>query len=112
MSGATSRRKGASHERDVVAWLKVNRPALRRTMFAGNNDAGDVGGWPGVVIECKNQARIDLAGWVDQMEATVERCGADTGVVVAKRRGVTDPGRYYAVMTLERWEALMRDAGR
>jgi hypothetical protein len=111
--GAASRRKGASHEREIVRWLQARgRAALHRTLFAGPFDRGDIAGWPGVVVEAKNCVRIDLAGWVDQLEATIARCGAETGVVVAKRKGTTDPAEFYAVMTLARWEALMKEAGR
>jgi hypothetical protein len=107
------RTKGAAHERAVVTWLRGRgRLHTERRLAGSPDDRGDVAGWPGVVVEAKNHARIDLAGWVDQLERSIALCGADTGVVVVKRKGVTDPARYYAVMTLARWEALMAEAGR
>lgn len=109
----TSRRKGAGHERNLVAWLRARgRPHVERRLAGGPDDRGDVTGWPGVVVEAKNCQRIDLAGWIDQLEAEVDAADADTGAVIVKRRGTTDVGQHYAVMTVDRWERLMTEAGR
>jgi hypothetical protein len=77
-----------------------------------NGDRGDITGWPGVVVEAKNCKTWDMAGWIDQLEQEIAEAHADTGAVVIKRNRSTDPGQFYAVMTLDRWEALMREAGR
>lgn len=110
---AMSRRKGALHERGLVAWLRSRgRPHIERRLAGAPTDYGDLTGWPGVIVEAKNCARLELAAWVDQLEAAIDLAGADTGAVIVKRRGVTDVGRFYAVMTVERWERLMTEAGR
>lgn len=110
---ASSRRKGAGHERDVIKWLRARgRPHVERRIPGMADDRGDLTGWPGVVVECKNAARIELGSWLTQLEAEMVVAEADTGVLVIKRRGMTDPGRYYAVTTLDRWEQLMTEAGR
>lgn len=112
-SGAMSRRKGAGHERDVIAWLRSRgRPHVERRIAGMADDRGDITGWPGVVCECKNAAKITLGVWVAQLEAEIVEADADTGVVIIKRKGTTDPGAYYAVTTLDRWERLMVEAGR
>jgi hypothetical protein len=111
--GAMSRRKGAGAERAVIAWLRARgRPHVERRIPGMCDDTGDVTGWPSVVVEVKNHATHDLAGWVDQLEAEIVEADADTGVVIVKRRGVIDPGRWYALLPAARWEALMREAGR
>lgn len=108
-----SRRKGATHERTVIGWLRaLGRPHVERRIMGMSDDTGDVCGWPGVVVECKNAQRLELAQWVDQLECEIDQAGADTGVVIIKRRGVTDPGAYYAVLPAARWHALMVEAGR
>lgn len=110
---AMSRRKGANHERSVITWLRsIGRPHVERRIMGMSDDTGDITGWPGVVIECKNAQRIELAAWVDQLEDEIALADADTGVVIVKRRGVTDPGEFYAVMPARRWHALMVEAGR
>lgn len=113
MTGTMSRRKGATYERDVVAHLRAaGRPHVERRIAGMAADRGDITGWPGVVVECKNRKAIDLAGFVDQLEAEIAEADADTGVVIVKRSGVGDVGRHYAVMPVDRWLALMTEAGR
>jgi len=110
---AMSRRKGAGHERNLVTWLRTRgRPHIERRLAGGPGDRGDVTGWPGVVVEAKNCARLELAVWVDQLEDEIDAASADTGAVIVKRRGTTDVGQHYAVMTVDRWERLMTEAGR
>jgi len=111
--GLRSRRKGANHENAVVSWLRSRgRPHVERRIAGTNSDRGDLTGWPGVVIEAKNCKTFDLAGWVDQLENEIAETGADTGAVIVKRRGTSHIGQCYAVMTFNRWEALMTEAGR
>jgi hypothetical protein len=110
---SASGRKGKENERRVVAWLRARgRPHIERRIAGMNGDKGDITGWPGVVVDAKDRKAWDLAGWINQLEDEILEAGADTGALVIKPPRVVDPGRYYAVMTLERWEALMREAGR
>jgi Holliday junction resolvase len=108
-----SRRKGANNERGLVAWLRARgRPHIERRLSGGPGDRGDITGWPGVVLEAKSCVRLELAAWIDQLETEIVEAGADTGAVIVKRRGTTDIGAHYAVMTVDRWERLMTEAGR
>lgn len=111
MNGRSSRNKGASYERQVVAWLRDHGwPAALRTRTPGETqDRGDIAGIP-LVIEAKNHARLDLAGWLDQAEAAGRRANMP-GVVWHKRRGTTDPGRHYVTMTGDTFNALLLKAG-
>lgn len=110
---AASRRKGAAYERDVVAHLRAKgRPHVERRIAGMAADRGDVTGWPGVVVECKNRKAIDLAGFVDQLAGEIAEAQAETGVVIVKRAGIADVGRHYAVLTVDGWLALMAEAGR
>src|SRR5687768_16423350 len=110
---AASRRKGATYERDVIAHLRARgRIHVERRIAGMAADRGDVTGWPGVVVECKNRKAIDLAGFVDQLACEMVEAHADHGVVVVKRAGVSDVGQHYAVTTFDGWLALMAEAGR
>lgn len=107
---AASRRKGATAERDVVAWLRANGfPYAERR--AGGTPGPDITGCPGIAWEIKNAARLELAAWVDQAEAQRAAGGADVGPVVIKRKGTTQVGAYYAVLPLEQLARLLVDAG-
>jgi len=58
---SASKRKGSQAERDVVAWLKANGYKYADRRLAGATlDKGDISGVPGVTIEIKNHAKMDL----------------------------------------------------
>jgi Holliday junction resolvase len=103
-----SKRKGTSHEVAVVEFLKANGfEWAERRALAGVNDRGDIAGIPGVVIECKNEARIDLAGYVDELEVEKRNAGVTTGFVVVKRRNKSIE-RAYVVCELRDLPDLIR----
>jgi hypothetical protein len=96
--GRANRRRGTVHERAVVAWLRAHGvPHAERTATGRAQTAGDVAGLPGVHLELRNRARLDLAGWVDD---TVDAAGTALPVLVIRRRSVADRGQDYAVLRL------------
>ena len=92
------RAKGTAWETAVVDYLRIGFPHVKRTGSA-DFGAGDIDVAPGVVIECKSVARIDLAAIVDQTEAARTRNKADIGAAWIKRRGKSSPADGYVVMT-------------
>lgn len=103
-----NRARGASFEREVATFLGVDR-----AYGAGRpRDVGDLAGVQGTVVECKRERRLDLAGWVDEAEAERRNAGASLAVVVSKRRGTTEPGSQYAILTLDGLRLLLAEAGR
>jgi Holliday junction resolvase len=102
------KRKGSLAERLVVEYLRAHGfSQARRTQAGTRGDIGDIDGVPGFAIEVKNHARLDLAGWVTQMLAEMEEKGVDNGVVIAKKRGTTDPGEWYAITPLRLWAKML-----
>jgi len=83
-----SKRKGSKAELDVVKYLQT-----------------------GVCFEIKNRAKMDLAGWVEEMLIETVNAKADTGVVVHKRKGKSDVGQWYATLTFEMYTQLLIQAG-
>jgi len=110
--GIGPRRKGASYERDVVNWLRGNGyPNAERRIMGMSDDRGDITGVPGVVIECKNQQRIELGSWFTQMQLEQIECQQYEprhvfGVLFIKRRGTVDVGQHYVVMSGYDWADL------
>lgn len=110
---SAARRKGTAAETAVVRYLQARGwTHTERRALNGNQDRGDVAGIPGVVLEVKACKQITLAAWVDELETEITNDQADTGAVIVKRRGTTDPGRWYAVLPLERLATLLKEAGR
>lgn len=108
-----SKRKGTAAENAVVKWLRsVGFPHAERVRAGWTDDRGDIDGLPGVTIEVKNEKRIDLAGYMGELEVEMDNGKADTGVVIVKRRGIADPGQWYAVMPAHLWAKLIHETGR
>jgi hypothetical protein len=107
-----SKQRGTAWETMIVNYLQANgaQHAERRTL-AGSKDRGDVAGIPGVVIEAKSAARLDLAGWVTEAEVEQANDKAKVAVVWIKRRGKTSPGKGYVVLTGETLVHLLQAAG-
>jgi hypothetical protein len=81
--GRSNRRKGADTERMVVAWLRENGWPDAKRRLAGNGQAGDIDGVPGVLIECKYVARSSWPSW--QFQALAESTLSTELVVVVRR---------------------------
>jgi len=97
---SASRRKGTAAESAVVAYLREHGWQLaERRAPSGARDRGDVAGVPGVVVEVKDCARLDLAGWVDEAGVESGHAGARLAVVWHKRRGHGSPHGWYVTCT-------------
>ena len=83
-----SGRLGAGWEAAVVKYLQANGfPFAERRAKTGAKDKGDITGVnPYLVVECKNEARIDLAGYMAEVEAETANADALIGVAWVKRR--------------------------
>lgn len=107
-----ARAKGTAAESAVVAylqrrgWVHAERRAL-----AGSSDRGDIAGIAGVMVEVKNCAKHDLAGWLAEAKAEQANAGAHIGAVVAKKRGTTDPGEFYAILPFRQLCDLLAAGG-
>lgn len=94
MTGAANRRRGAVAERAVVAWLRARGYPDARRRLAGNGQAGDIDGVPGLVIEVKDVAMSAWPTWCRQAAA---EAGGTPWVVVRRTRGEPDVGRWLCV---------------
>jgi hypothetical protein len=70
----------------------------------GAKDRGDIANFRvashRVVVECKDAAKINLAGWLGEAQDEATNDEALLGVVVAKRRGKGNPEDQYVVLAL------------
>jgi hypothetical protein len=105
-------KKGPHWEARIVAYLRDHGvPHAERRVMGGGSDRGDVAGIPGVVIEAKNVASLQLAAWVDEAEAERVNDRADVAVVWHHRRGKTSPADGYVTMTGAALVHLLTEAG-
>jgi hypothetical protein len=92
---------GTEGETMVARYLSRWFPQVTRLALAGANDLGDLGGVPGLTIQVKMGREMRLAEWVDQAEEQHARAGTTAFVVVHRRRGRGDPGKWYCCLPLE-----------
>ena len=107
-SRATAKAAGASFERLIADHLAaVLDDRIDRRVKTGAADRGDIGGVRDrdgnrVVIEAKNYGgRLQPPEWIREAHKERDNDGAAVGVVVAKRRGTTNPGAQYVLMTVD-----------
>ena len=107
-----NKRMGDQSERDVAYWYNANGwPYAVRSKNAGQpQDRGDMFGIMGFCIQIKNRGTIRLREWFDELLDQKQHARADTGVLIIKRRGVSDVGRWYAVLEVEDLNRLMLEA--
>ena len=74
-----AKRKGSQYERDVVKWLiSMGYPCAERAYGAGrHDDVGDIDGIDGVVIECKNEKKFNIPGYLKKLVGTYQELPAD-----------------------------------
>ena len=86
----------------------ANMRAYGTNIVAGTaRSEGDIDGIPGVCIEVKNEKRIDLPGYLRELEVEMKNAKAWAGAVIVKRRGSADPADWYAVMPAQKWAELL-----
>lgn len=104
--------KGTAAETAVVKYLRDNGfPYAERRALTGNYDQGDITGCGPVVFEVKNHKTMDLATWVAELVEEIHNANAMTGTVVAKKRGTTYPGEWYAIMPFSLFVELLKEGG-
>lgn len=107
-SRATAKAAGASFERLIADHLAaVLDDRIDRRVKTGAADKGDIGGVRDrdgrrVVLECKDYSgSLKPPEWIREAHTERDNDGAAVGVVVAKRRGTTNPGAQYVLMTVD-----------
>lgn len=102
-----SKKKGTAAETAVVHHARGHGfPWADRQPLRGNRDAGDITLAPGVIAEVKNHALPtghptpgQLDEWMRQTILEQNIAGADVGILIVKRRGTRDVGRWHAYVT-------------
>ncbi len=91
------KRRGDQAERQVVDWLRANGyPHAARIRAGWEDDMGDIDGVPGVVIDVKARKELRIGEWVDHLDDQMTAAHTTSGLVIVKRRGITDVGEWIA----------------
>lgn len=106
---------GTAMETLVVRYLaaRLNDDRIERRRQSGSKDRGDVTGvrtplGERVVIEIKDYGgQLKPGPWLNEVAVEAANDDAPVGVVVAKRRGTTDPGTQFVLMDLNTLAVLL-----
>ena len=101
------KRKGHAAELAVAKWLRKQGIDANRIQAGTHKDRGDISGIDLCVIEVKDRKAHSWHGYFDQLRNQIFNASAHTGVIIAKRPGVTDVGEWMAVMPVDEWFKLM-----
>ena len=97
---------GARFERLIADGLAaaLDDDRIDRRVKTGAKDRGDIAGlrFAGhrIVVEAKDCATVSLPQWTREAQLEARNDGALVGIVVAKRRGTTDPLDQWVHMTV------------
>lgn len=107
-----AKQKGTAAETAVVQWLKSEGWLYaERRALQGNLDKGDINMGAPVVIEVKDHKTITLSEWLKELKVEMFNAKVDVGCVLAKKRGTTSVGDWYAVMPASVFAHLLKEAG-
>lgn len=104
----SAKQAGARFERSIADYLRDNLDdRIDRKVRTGARDTGDIANVRDshnrrIVIEAKNYGgKLNLPQWTKEAHTEAENDGAHVGLVIAKRRGTTNPGKQWAIMEVE-----------
>ena len=102
---------GTWAETQVATYLARWWPLVERRRLSGQYDRGDITGIADTVVEVKNEKKINLSGYLAELDTEMLNDDAGRGAVIIRKRGTTDVGQWYAVMNVDQLVALWRIEG-
>lgn len=108
---ASAKTAGTRFETLVATYLAMHvDDRIERRRLTGSRDRGDLAGWRfaglRIVAELKDHAQLSVGPWLNEAEVERRNDDADVALVIAKRRGISDPGDQIVLLTLRDLVAL------
>lgn len=111
----TAKQAGTTFERQIADYLATNLDdRIDRRVKTGATDKGDIANVRDthnrrIVIECKNYGgQLKPAEWIREAQQEAQNDNAHIGLVIAKRRGTTDPAKQWVISTVEDLTKLLQ----
>lgn len=116
-SRASAMAAGRTFEKDIAVALATHvDDRIERRRQSGAKDRGDLAAvrtqqGHRVVVECKDYGgQVKVGPWLDEAETERINDNADVALVVAKRRGISDPLQQTVIMSVADLVALLTGA--
>lgn len=108
-SRTTARKAGAAFERAIADYLRetLKDDSIDRQVKTGSRDLGDIRGVTDahgnpIAVECKDYGgRLHPTAWIREAHTEAANKNTNTGIIIAKRRGTTQPGDQWVITTLK-----------
>lgn len=110
MKISTIKAKGRETENLLVEYLESFGLEVERRRLTGAADQGDIAGWKNVCVEVKSGAKLDIPGWMRELEAEIINSKAKTGFLAIRPKGKPNPKDWFIVMSTDRFMELMKKA--
>lgn len=114
----SAKQAGAKFERQIADFLRDNLDdRIDRRVKAGAADKGDIANvrdshGARIVIECKDYGgRLQPAQWLREANQEAANDNAYAGIVIAKRKGTTNPADQYVLADLATLTRLLKGPG-
>lgn len=110
---ASAKTAGTRFERQVADYLNKHvDDRIDRRIKTGANDRGDIAGLRHmggrIVVECKDYGgRLLQSQWIAELDTERGNDDAIAGLIIAKRRGTTNPADQWVLTTLGELVALL-----
>jgi hypothetical protein len=108
----SAKQAGSAFERSIADCLATHVDDRIDRRVRTGKDRGDIAGirlhGQRIVVECKNEARVSLAGWMREAEDERGNDDALAGLIVHKRHGKGDPLDQWVTLTVRELVALLR----
>lgn len=112
MKPNVAKAKGRETENIHVEYLKENGIVnAERRRLNGSSDQGDVTGWPGMCVEVKSGAKLDVQQWLRELEVEIENSHSDMGYVAVRPKGKPNAEDWFAIMPMPLFMQLLKQAG-
>lgn len=117
-SRQSAKQAGARFERHIADYLAEHLDdRIDRKVKTGAADKGDIANvrdsyGARIVLECKDYGgRLQPAQWLKEAHQEAANDNAYAGLVIAKRKGTTNPGQQYVLTDLDTLIRLLKGPG-
>lgn len=110
---ASAKTAGTRFESLIATYLNRHiDDRIERRRLSGSNDRGDITGLRHmggrIVVECKDYGgRLLQSQWIAELDTERGNDDAIAGIIIAKRRGTTNPADQWVLTTLGELVALL-----
>jgi len=109
VASQSRKHRGYASQRLVAEWFQANGFPFAESTGAGRSGV-DVTGMPGVALEIKARRELNLTGFLKQAVSQREH-GLPAAIVRPDGFGPARIGEWAAILTLEDYTTLLRQAG-